>query len=71
MYAKMKRDIVGGQPEQGRDLSSSSGSGGRAGGNSIAKEDVLKSWVLGTTSILKTLGDVSTNQNWRILATNQ
>ena len=43
MYAKVKRDIVGGQPEQGRDLSSSSGSGGRAGGNSIAKEDVLKS----------------------------
>ena len=31
MYAKVRRDIAGGQPEQGRDLSSSSGSGGRAG----------------------------------------
>ena len=27
--------------------------------------------MLGITSILKTLGDVSANQNWRILATNQ
>ena len=61
---------AGGQPEQGRDLSSSSGSGGRAGGNSNAKEKVLKSWALGMTSILKTLGDVAANQDWRILATN-
>ena len=71
MYAKARRDIAGGQPEQGRDPSSSSGSGGHAGGNSNAKEDVLKSWVLGITSILKTLADVSANQSWRILATNQ
>ena len=65
-----KRDIAGGQPGLGRDLSSSSGSGGSAGGNSTAKRDVLTSWVLGITSILKSLGDVSAKEDWRILATN-
>ena len=70
MNTRTNRNITGAQPEQGRDLASSSGSGGHAGGNSVAKEKVLKSWVLGMTSILKTLGDVAANQNWRILATN-
>jgi hypothetical protein len=61
----------GGQPgilNEDRDLSSSSGSGS-AGGNSTRK-DVLTSWVLGVTSILKSLGDVSANEDWWILAIN-
>ena len=36
-----KRDIAGGQPGQERDLSSPSGSGGCAGGNSTARRGVL------------------------------
>ena len=54
-----KNDIAGGQPGQDRDLSSPSGSGGSAGGNSTARKDVLTSWVSGVTSILKSLGYVS------------
>ena len=46
MNTRTNRNITGAQPEQGRDLASSSGSGGNAGGNSVAKEKVLKSWAL-------------------------
>jgi len=66
-----KGSITGGPPgfpNEDRDLSASSGSGS-AGGNSTRK-DVLTSWVLGVTSILKSLGDISANEDWRILATN-
>ena len=72
LYGRFRKgDIVGGQPgllDEDRNLSLSSGSG-NAGGNSMRK-DILTSWVLGVTSILKLLGDVSASENWRILATN-
>jgi hypothetical protein len=57
-----------GFPSDDRDLSAPSG-GGNAGGNSTQK-DVLTTWVLGITSLLKSLGDISANEDWRILATN-
>ena len=57
-----------GFPSDDRDLSAPSG-GGNAGGNSTRK-DVLTTWVLGVTSLLKSLGDISGNEDWRILATN-
>jgi hypothetical protein len=66
-----KGSITGGPPgfpNEDRELSASSGSGS-AGGNSTRK-DVLTAWVLGVTSLLKSLVDVSTNEDWRILATN-
>ena len=44
-----------------RDLSAPSG-GGNAGGNSMQK-DVLMTWVLGATSLLKSLGDISSNED--------
>ena len=50
------------------DLSASSGSG-NAGWNATRK-DVLTTWVLGVTSVLKSLGDISANEDWRILATH-
>ena len=43
LNTRTNRNVTGAQPEQGRDLASSSGSGGNAGGNSVAKDKVLKS----------------------------
>jgi hypothetical protein len=66
-----KGSITGGTPgfpNEDRDLSASSGSG-NAGGNST-RRDVLTTWVLGVTSLLESLGDISANEDWRILATN-
>ena len=34
------------------------------------QKNVLTTWVLGVTSLLKSLGDISANEQWRILATN-
>ena len=71
LNARTIKNVTGEHPEKESNPSSSSGSGGHAGGNSNAQVDVLKSWVLGITSMLKTLADVSAKQSWRILATNQ